>query len=266
MDVTEREQFEQNAASEAEEEAAFEAGFNATDIEEVPAAETNTTTPAESEEQAPPEAETPAEKELTVNDLKAMIEAERAESQKLRDKVFGKVGELQQRIDAAKVSASGISSKARERLKTEFPELAEMLFDNDSEPVQQEAPQSTNTQRQANDEDSDKKLERRLLARDHRDWEQVVISPEFSDWKTSSLNPQDSATLDESWDADFISAKITEFKKWQQDKAKKVNETEKQKQDRLNSGVMPRGVPRTGTATHTEDDEEAAMLQSFGRK
>lgn len=274
MDVRDKAGYEQTPENEAAEEAAFEAGFNATDVE--PAAETNTTDADQAaadalQQQADPQAEQSAAPaaavELKVADLLAVIEEQKTAQARLHDKVFGKMGELQQKIEAMRTTAHGISSKARERLKADFPELAEMLFEDAPEPQQIAAPTAAQipaaTAQPA--EDVERKFERRLLTRDHRDWEQVVSGQDFATWKDTVLKPEDAAALDESWDADFISGKITEFKNWQAAEAKKSSDRQA-KQQRLDDAIIPRGLPRAGAASPGDDDEEAAMLAAYGRK
>jgi len=256
----------------AEEEAAFSATFEEpTDqapaegsegAEVKPEAGQGTQQEAAAE---PAAAEAESAKEPTIADLLAIIEAGKSEQAKLRDKVFGKVGELQQKIDSMKTQSSGISPAARERLKADFPELAEMLFEG-AEPVAEQQQVVAPVQTAApTAEDGDRKIEVRLLTRDHRDWQQVVNSPEFAAWKTGVLKPEDSAILDTSWDADYISGKITDFKTWKAAEQKKAAEADAKKQ-RLSSAITPKGVPRTNTSTSGDDDEEAAMLESYGKR
>ena len=245
---------EYTSSDEAAEEAAFESGFNAT---EEAAVTPDTPQPEPIPE---PEPEVPVAPGLTNDDLKAMFEAERLENQKARDKLFGKIGDLQQRLETARTKTSGISPKARERLTADFPELAEMLFDGDptDEPVfQAPAPQQVAPGPEV---EQTQTLERRFLTRDHRDWETIVVSPEFDAW-TANLPQSDQHTLNSTWDADFVSAKITEYKAWQSSKQAAAVK----KQDRLDAAVIPRGVPRDSIA-HDTDDEEAAMLKAFGKR
>lgn len=249
----------------AQEEAAFEATFNDTDHgpEDVNEPEAEAVPEVESKPEEPGEPATPP---LTVDDLKAMIESERAESQRRLDTVFGKIGNLQQKIDAARTSAIGISPKAKERLAADFPELAEMLFDGTEEssaPVAQQAytaPQMPDVQDVIRRE-----VEPLKLSVTHPDWEGVVQSKDFLNWKQSVLDPNVASELDNSWDAKFVSGKITEFKKWREAQAAQAQAAQK-RQDRLDAAITPRGVPRAGTGTLSDDDEEAMMMKSYGRK
>lgn len=262
---TENEMIEAEEAAELE---AFEAGFNATDIE--PVASENTTEPIEESAQEEQQA-VPAETQSATPDVAAMIERirdeERAERQRLHDRVFGTIGELKQKINNIKSSAN-LSPRAKERLAAEFPELAEMLFDatdteQEPQPVQQQ--QQTQTQQQATPaEDYGKFIERRLLTKDHPDWEQVAQSPEFNAWKLAQ--PAEVAqALDTTWDSVYLSGKLTEFKQWKQAQAQKQQQSAK-KQNRLEAAVIPQGVPRASGPAGDDDDEESMMLKSFNKR
>ena len=270
MDATSRTEYENTPENEAAEEAAFEATFATSTDQEPAAAATvdNEKTAVEvtgQEQPTEPVAEETV-KEPTIADLLAIIEANKTEQQKLRDQVFGSVGDLKRRVDSMKTTAHGISPGARKRLEADFPELAEMLFEQDVAPAA-EVPVQTSTP--VASEDGDRKMERRLLTRDHRDWEQVVAGPEFAAWKDGVLKPEDAAALDESWDADFISGKITEFKAYKAEAAVKAATAERQaaeaklKQERLNSAIPPRGNPRTGAVSSGDNEELDAMMANF---
>jgi hypothetical protein len=287
MDPRDKARYEKTPENEAAEEAAFEAACNGTDPEPAPEAEAASAEATAADElqhqqeqqaaeqqqaePAPAAAAAPA-KEPTVAELLEQLGAERTERQKLNDKVFGKVGELQQKIDAMKTTAHGISPKARERLKTDFPELAEMLFE-DVAPVEQQqaAPSAVETepvqtvQPAAGDEfTTEQRIELRLLKRDHPDYEQVAKSPEFATWTSSVLSPDDAAALNDAWDADLVSKRMTEFKAWKAGEAKAAADKQT-KQDRLGDAINPRGIPRVSASSGGDDDEEAAMLAAYGK-
>ncbi len=261
---------------EAAEEAALEAGFTGPDGTPPAPPEENTTItepPVVSDAPAVPEPE-PA-KQLSMDDVTAALTAQKQdhqrELQKIQDKVFGKVGELQQRIDALKNASSGLSPKAKERLKKDFSELHDMLYDEDDQepspppaaaaPVYIPVPQVEDS-REEWQKDPIKVVERRLLTRDHKDWESIVGSPDFLSWKNNVLPADDSTRLDTVWDADFISAKFTEFKAWKAAQAAAAV-AQQNKKNRLDNAVTPRGVPRQGTSSLSDDDEELAMEQAF---
>lgn len=271
------------STEEQQEEAAFEAGFNATDIEPVaeeptPEEKKEEVTPTEKKEEVkvdPPKPITAEDVNNAVNAAVATLESRhKAELQRLNDKVFGTVGELKQRIESIKGVAHELSPKAKERLNANFPELAAMLFDETPTPEPEkkvEVPAPVVDVDKVVKETVDntaKSFERKLLSRDHKDWEQVVTSSEFAAWKSTQLTPEESTELDDTWDADLVSERITEFKNWQAEQAKAAEaarlkaEEEKKNQEKLEAAITPRGNPRTVTAKD-EDDEESAMVKYY---
>ena len=256
----------------AAEEAAFESGFNGTDL--IGQAEETPEEPAEEPvAEAPQETvETPMEeaKALSVDDLKAMMEAQQQDYQRKLDTVFGKIGNLQQKIDSAKSASTGLSAKARERLQADFPELADMLFDGEPEPATNQGGYEPPAELPPlpdlpGIEEVEIKFERKLLTRDHKDWVEVVNSGDFVNWQNTALTPEQAAELNASTDADYVSENITKFKAWRAAQQKKA-EDNKQKQERLAGAVTPKGLPRDSNAGYSDDDEETMMMQSYGRK
>ena len=266
-----------NAVSDEQaEEAAFEAGFNATDIEPVVQKEEPTEKAEETPEPKADEPKPPEKRLLNEDDLTAIENKMKGDFGKNFDRVFGKIGEISQKLaelQNMRAQATSLSPKARERLRDEFPELETLLFDDDSkeestpkgntpERVDQLPPQSEQTIE--NKLSAEQLVERRLLKRDHPDWEQVVYSPDFVRW-VDTLPAAEKEQLRSSWDADYVSQKLTEFKAAKtsanEESESKQAEKEKNKKDRLNAAVIPR---RTATDINAEaDDEEAAMLKSF---
>ncbi len=255
-----------------EEEAAFEAGFSGESedtTEQGPQAE------PEAEPQQPEEV-APTQKVLTEDDVKAAVAqavmSMRGDLTKVHDRVFGKVGELQMKLDNLRASAMIAGKEQREKLKEEFPELAEMLFSRAEDSAPASATERNEPQRPTVDVESvvnrriattQMELERRLLTRDHRDWEQVAGSPEFDAWK-DRLPRQDRERLETTWDADFISSKLTEFKQQRDSTVRAAAESREAKKRRVEAAITPRGVASGQSAD--EDDEEAAMTKAFGRR
>ena len=235
-----------------EEENAFEEAFNGADLEPGPVE------PAEHAEETP---EVPAAvpAALTIDDLKAMMDNDRAENIKTRDRTFGKLGEMQQKIDAARSSASGFSPKARERLEADFPELAEMLFDGGGEPAAAEY------QYEPQEDKADKvrqEMELKFLGRNHKNWQADVASPEFAQWRDQVLAPASALELDSTWDSGVISDRLTEFKTWKDTAAKKQQDNA----SRLESAITPRGMPRGNTPSVIDQDEDDAMMEAFNKR
>jgi hypothetical protein len=186
---------------------------------------------------------------------------------------------LQQVITALQEQKRGrfISKKAEEQLREEYPELAEILFlDDASGETRDEADGSKKSSEQdinkvisekvasvkeelrGEDEEKEKKIEMKLLSLAHPDWKKIATEPSFSAWK-SSLPQEERQELDSSWSSEFLSEKLTAYKKW-----RGKNDTDKKKA--LENAITPRG-DRSGAASATNDDEEAAFQKSFlGRR
>lgn len=263
------------------EDAAMSAGFGDEVTTEQPALEPEQQQPDEQEqvEVQAQEEEQPAQEEerpLTRAELKAIEEraaALEAQLSKVHDKAFGKIGELQQRIEAVRAKTIGLSPKAKERLSEEFPELAEMLFDGGEDATQAEPEQQAKQPTGPNAEElmerlrserevEKREIEKRLLRRDHPDWETVVSGNSFRSW-VATLPPSEQQELANSWDADFISQKLTAYKEAERARAEQTATTTKKSNKRLENAVTPRGVSRNAPG-HDLDDEEAAMRQAFG--
>lgn len=270
---------ETSAVSEAEELAAMEAVFDNPPEEQSEAgvsadqeapAEQETTTegePSGTEEEPPV-------KEPTYAELLAAIEAAKNESKaeisRVHDRAFGKIGELQQKIDAIRATAN-FSPKAKEKLQTDFPELAELLFDNEPIPAhvqtQQPAPApmvDVDAIVSSKLEEANKLFERKLLKTMKPNWESLVESPDFGAW-VGTLPPESAAELNNSWDAHFLNGKLTEFEQWQQAQAEKAKK-EEAKKERLSVAVIPQGLPRGAHSVKETDEELEALNRAFGRR
>jgi hypothetical protein len=239
----------------AEEQAAFSAGFSGTDqapaVEVVEDAEV-VVDPVEVVDEV-----VEAEKPLTIEDLRAIIDEQKQQNIQHTTKLSGQIGELKQRqtqLEAARTKAAGISPKARERLTTDFPELAAMLFDDEAEPVEEKPVVVTPVAAKPEvDEDEAKEI----LAFDHPDWEKVVADPKFHEW-AATLPPKLAKRLNETWDPAFVSGKITAYKATLVQQPKPVQK----KVVSLETAVNPRGVPRSAVAGPGADDEETAAFKA----
>lgn len=109
------------------------------------------------------------------------------------------------------------------------------------------------------------KLELKILNVTHPDWKKVVravdkngkdagFNPDFKKW-SATLSAEDQDRLYNSWDADFLSEKIGEFKSHLKtetaDGAKKKNSTP----NRLKTNVAPNGVPGSTPAKSALDEQ-----------
>jgi hypothetical protein len=259
---------EQQENTQEHDDAAFAAGFAEARGDEPPtqpepqqeAAESNE--PQQEEAQAEPEAE-PAEEPLyaglTESQLKAAL-AKVGEVDEVKMQVrqaFGKLGEMNQKLMAAQNAGSKLSPGQLKRLSSEFPEMAALLEEDlsslsvgggqpsfDPTPLQQELMATRQELARTKAEQ-----EVKLLSMQHRDWQQVAGSDDFKVW--SQTLPQDERQkLNDSWDALYLSDKLSEFKSWRD----KAQTSKQQKTQRLAAAVTPSGVPKAGPNSINDDD------------
>ena len=234
-------------ASAEEDDAAFEAGFEAgmrgAETEYAPATEAPTEAPAEvevvAEEPTEPPSEAPAEAGdppklfagLTEEQLAAAL-ARTSQLQSTVDKLAGRMGTALQKIDSLMQAPKNASEQRAfdlklERLNAAFPELAEILRE-DLKPMgmpeqvevpvqqgftQEQVEQMLQDRLQTFQHQQNEAMEIRALGAVHPDWEQVIRTPQFALWRDNVIS--DGAELMSSESAAFISAKLSEFKQWQ---------------------------------------------------
>lgn len=269
-----QEQYIMTPEDEAAEDAAFEAGFAGEDVEIAPPPVEETAPPEETATETPPADEPPAEEAppqyLSRQDFDAAVAAMKADHQKSLDKVFGRLGDMQHKLEQARTQAAGISPKAKARLQEEFPEFAAILFEGAADPVEPKLPIPTTVPPGPDPalQEELRQTKRDMLALVHDDWEEVTASDEFAAWK-ESLGEEEARKLDTSWDVRYTSKKLTEFKSWRE---KQATPTEPpppaetvNKQERLAAAVVPQGVPRSGPGLE-DDDEETAMEKAFKKR
>lgn len=274
---------EQQALHEA---AAFAEAFAKTRGEELPqeAAPEPQAAPEQSEEPTeattePPPAEGASEEEphvipglgLTEEELKAAIlKANEVDSVKAHtEKAFGKIGEVFKKLQALEqrnqAMPSGgqvkLTSESFKRMHNQWPEMAADLAQDLSEALvnvggsvpaafdQSDVERIVAERASETEKKLNQAVERRLLTRSHPDWEGVVTSSDFALWKQNVLKEEERATLNASWDADFIGKKIDEFRSWKD----KSQQSRTNKQKRLEAAIQPTGgaVP---TSKLSEDD------------
>jgi hypothetical protein len=179
-------------------------------------------------------------------------------------KVHGKLGEinravleLQKSQGNSAVNLSGVKLK---RLQEEYPELAELLTQDLSESgagAQVAQPQVNFDEAVAKvREDLSKEMQTNLLTIQHRDWRGVIQSPAFAEWK-QSLPEADQVELDNSWNASYLSEKLTAFKTWNAEKQTGAT----QRKNRLSRAITPRGnaAPNKPVPLTEEDGFNAAF-------
>lgn len=282
-----------------EEEAAadddFAAGFNTAQGDE-PHAETRP--PEKTEEVDPEKKEEPAKPEvedlevpglgMKASEVKAALaragEVEttlRAELNTVRDSAMGRLGNLQQALDALKKNpATGQPKKVTiEQLKGiagEFPELAELLasdlsslvLEGQSGTVDMAAVEAAADARAQAKVDA---MEQRLtLTARHHDWRQVKKTPEWTEWK-ATLPAEAVEILRTSTDGSELAEAFDDFKAWKAN-GKKAPEAapskseaeiaeEKEKAKRIAANLQPRGNGNAATSALLSDDD--AFTEGF---
>lgn len=187
-------------------------------------------------------------------------------------KIFGKLGEVNNILTQLRTSRPAgfkMPDKGLQRLAAEFPEMARSLQDDLNEVLSQmSAPASAPFSAQEMEEmikpklddtlsTAEKRVELRLLRREHPDWKAVTESDPYRFWKERVLPPDQAEELDESWDADLVGKQLTAFKAWRDDQKKRAAS----QRTRLERAIDPtRG---TSEPTTEPEGEEAAFLAGF---
>ena len=171
-------------------------------------------------------------------------------------KVFGTLGNLKQSIEAIRsqpaTQATRVNLEGKlSRLEAEFPEMAALLREDLSEAFDS-APQGSGSvdiekiigERLA---EREKTLEMRLVGMRHKDWREVVKTPEFDQWK-GTLPPDELESLGESWNADEIADGLDRFKIWRDASVEK----RQNRQQKLQAAITPKGGRQATTSTETD--------------
>jgi hypothetical protein len=261
---------------------ALAAGFNDAPLQaevEVPQEEAK----EEVAEEAKPEVVeevTPETVSITVDEWRAMqarvseIDNLKAETSRKVDQAMGKYGELNRTIQEIKQKPQGgmtLTKDKLERLRVDYPELAE-LFAEATPESKQEAPvvDHEEIKRLAEATAAEKyselvvKNEMRELGRRHKDWGDVVKSEDFAKW-VQTLPQEEAQALITSTDADEISAGLDRFKEQRAkaEEAAKAALAKANKQQsaskRLEAAITPTGTAG-GPPSLTERD---LFLQGF---
>jgi hypothetical protein len=233
-----------------DDDAAFLAGFNGDEVAE--------------EKPADPEPP-PTMFGFTEDQFKELFaKAQEVDRLKEREaKVFGTLGSLKQTLDNLRQqqpqATAKVTKESLKRLSAEFPEMAEMLADDLSGLSVQSGSgvDSDVVERVVNErmDRASKEYETKLLTVMHRDWKQVVQTPEFTQWK-ETLPAEQRDVLENGWDAVSIGEGISAFKEW---KSKAAQSSASNKR-RLEAAVTPRSSARA--VTMTDDD---AFMEGFNK-
>ena len=271
-----------------QEAAGFEAGFAEASGHEMPPVEVEAQVEPQSVESAsepePEVEEIIPEFGLTPSAIRQRLakidemDALKAEMQQLvqhRDRQYGTIGEMKQRLqqlqDRPAQSSTRLTSANLKRLSGEYPELAELLTQDLNEAIeiggapataasfdpqqieQLLANRTAEVERRAQD-GTMRQVQQLLLARDHPDWKDVAASADFTLWK-ANLDPSERTMLDNSWDSNMISSALTAYKSWQG----KQQERTVSKRNRLERAIQPNGV----YATNDTAGEVDAFMAGF---
>lgn len=265
-----------------QDDAGFAAGFAEARGEEPPveaAPEVKDRVDTEQSGQTATPEETPAQNliaGLTEDQLKNLLmKANSIDDVNARvEKAFGKVGELNRTIlelQKNRGNGAGLSVGQLKRLSGEYPELAELLASDLSEafsntgggsPGQQFDPSMIEQPLADKVKEVERNFEKRLLRKEHKDWEETVTSDDFKLWGTNVLPREEWLQLNASWDSEFIAEKLTEFKAWKQQATaqseSQTNTQREQKQKRLEAAVTPTSGRTNGPNIQSEDDAFAS--------
>lgn len=236
----------------------FSAGFDGT----------ATPTPQHVEETAAPKLAQITEEQFTELLSKATaIDEIKAEQKKNFDAAFGKIGGLQQLLEQLKTSSGvEVSVEDFEELKEEYPEMAELHVKGLNKALSKLRGGAIDTTKvealittkvaEARTQFQKQMEEERIaqLSEDHEDWQQVVQDEKFLKWK-EALNEKERERLNNSWNPNFISKKLTEYKKsLESPPPKKSN-----RQEVIDAAVQPRGAGGPPPGPSDEDEFNAGF-------
>lgn len=182
------------------------------------------------------------------------------EVDKLREresKVFGTLGSLKQSIEAirsqpAATPAARLNLEGKlSRLEAEFPEMASILREDLAEAFESagQTSQSVDVEKVIGDRlaERERAMEIRLVGMRHKDWREVVKTPEFEQWK-GTLAPDELENLGNSWNAEEIADGLDKFKSWRDASVEK----RQSRQQKLQAAITPKGGRQATTSTETD--------------
>lgn len=195
----------------------------------------------------------------TEEQIKELVTTVEALKQR-ESKIFGSMGSLKQSIESLRstpqAQALNLSPDKFKRLSADYPELAALLAEDLSG---MSVGSSVNTEQfderiKTSLDQTSKAFEQKLLTVQHRDWKTVTQSQDFIGWK-ETLPPEEKAELDVSWDAEYIGAKLTEFKDWKA----KTQQSKQTNTKRLEAAI----TPKSGSSGKTVPSETDAFLSGW---
>lgn len=199
-----------------------------------------------------------------VKDILSRVPDLEKQNRRLNGKIGELVGIIKQTQPAAVQPGSDgaparkLQADALKRLHAEYPDLADALSEDlgalmPNDPKQVE--DMVSTRLQAALEERDQKQAVKDLKREHKDWETVVVSPDFKLWK-NGLSEAQQEEFDSTWDADVVAGYITQFKTHRESLARQGQ----RKTARLEGAVVPKG---DGGAATSKLPDSAGLRAGF---
>ncbi len=210
--------------------------------------------------------------QITEDQFKALMQKAdevdqiRSDSKRQIDTLAGHLGGMKQLVEGLKQQRGPLSAGQLKRLGAEYPDVARLLQEDlgalgaaggqtlDSAEVDRRA-QAIVAQQLPKEL---VKQEIKILRLYHRDWVDVVRSPEFADW-SRTLSVADQQRLAGN-DGEFIADRISDFKARPKPRsAAQTAVSSNSRQRRLEAAVSPKGAGGHAPAPAAEDDFEAGF-------
>lgn len=195
---------------------------------------------------------------------------------KTHDRTFGRLGELQQTINALKTKAdtgNKASIKQLKRLEAEFPELANLLKEDlsdvfgasedaseeDKQSASPAAPAQVNPLEHEEVQKVLREKEMQIVEAVHPGFLDLASTPEFAEW-TATLPAEAVNLLRSSWDSKVMVPAFNDFKKWKEQRV--AAKSAKQQNDKRLERAITATDGNGASAKHVVD-EDAAFEAGF---
>lgn len=253
-----------SADTTAQDEAAFNAGFD--DGEQTTTPDTTTVEAGAEPEPTPKEPEPPKLAQITEEQFQSLMKAAsdvdeiRRDSKSKIDALSGHIGGLKQKLEQLQQGRSKMTPGQLKRVNAEFPELGKLLEEDLGETFtggSQIDPEEIDKKVQARVAEQVVPLQKTILHLYHRDWNEVVTSKDFMDWQKTLPADEEQKFL-ASNDGAYIAGVITSFKDF---KAKQATPTQTppkpdgaNRQRLLAAAAQPKGTGGHATGPTAEDE------------
>ena len=192
------------------------------------------------------------EKAGKYDELKADLESQTS-------KIHGKIGELNRKIISQAQGPREIKPEDLSETSGYLPELADViakdlsklvLGGNSGKGIDEAAVEALVSAR----------IEKVMFDREHKGWEQMVNTPEWSEWLSEQV-PEVVKELSASNDYGYVGSKLNEFKGWQEKKKIPEPDPEKKNEKRLEAAIAPKTAGPE--AKPKKLDDNAAFAAGF---